>query len=561
VTTPHTDETAEAPRPPPDETVAGPRPPSAVAPRAAAVGERGWTGGRFDGYEVVGELGRGAVGVVLRARDPLGREVALKTLQAAGQDATALARFRREAEALAALDHPNVVKVHAAGDVAGRPYLVCELIAGARPLDQLAPSTSLEARVLLVRDAARGLGHAHGRGIVHRDVKASNLLVDETGRVRVTDFGLAMFEDGQRLTQTGFMVGTPLFMAPEQLAADRSSIGPASDVWGLGVVLYQALTGRLPFDGETLPALIKVIRAGQPVPPRELAPQVSPFVEAVCLRALALRPADRWASGAAMADALDAALRGEASGSALRGRWRPWWLGALVAGGAVVVGAAWSVVPTTRAPVSPTTPPDGAPAPPQPSPELAVTPVDDLTDRRARLAAAADEGDVDAMVEHGDLLAAGRGGPVDVPGAIARFRRAADLGHPVGAARLARRYRLGDGLAKDLDEAVRWGRKAVEIAEAQGPRSLARTLRVELAETHFERGQLEDLPAGANLLSRGRDEGDPPSMLRHAEYLATLGLIKAAREEIEDLTRRHPSYEPERADALRQRLGLPPLRR
>jgi hypothetical protein len=309
-------------------------------------------GARLGPYALVGELGRGGMGVVFLARDPAGRDVALKTLLAF--DPHGLARFRREAEALAALDHPGIVKVHAAGEADGRPYLVCELIEGARPFDVATASLPLDDRARLVRDACRALGHAHAQGIVHRDVKPDNLLVGADGRVRVTDFGLALLEDRERLTRTGAMVGTPLMMAPEQLTASRSAAGPAADVWSLGVVLYQALTGALPFDGQTLPELCARIDAARPVPPRQRARAVSASLEAVCLRALARAPTERWADGSAMADALDAALRGErVTGPRRRGRWRAALLASAGLAALVLLAAAATAALAPRGPPGP----------------------------------------------------------------------------------------------------------------------------------------------------------------------------------------------------------------
>ncbi|MBX3468567.1 MAG: protein kinase [Planctomycetes bacterium] len=257
-------------------------------------------------YELGPVLGRGGFGAVHRARERAsGREVALKLLQVDRAAAGATARFLREAAVAAALDHPGLVKVHGVGSFGGRPSIVYELVEGARPLDEVARTLDQRRRVELVRDAARAVGHAHARGALHRDLKPDNLLVDGDGRVRVTDFGLALVEGQERLTRTGALVGTPLFMAPEQFQGGRT-VGAQADVWSLGVVLYQALTGQLPFGGESLLALAAEVDAARPRPPRSIDPAVDPAVEAVCLAALERDPARRPADGEALAAALDA---------------------------------------------------------------------------------------------------------------------------------------------------------------------------------------------------------------------------------------------------------------
>ncbi|MGE0707410.1 MAG: bifunctional serine/threonine-protein kinase/formylglycine-generating enzyme family protein [Planctomycetota bacterium] len=277
------------------------------------------------------ELGRGAMGVVLLAheRSPA-REVAIKLVQEDPHPARR-ARFRREGEVAAGLLHPGIVRVHAAGETPLGPYLVYEYVEGAQTLGDVLPSLERPQRVALIRDAARALGYAHERGVVHRDVKPDNLLVDRDGRLRVADFGLALRTDErQRLTQTGQLLGTPAYMAPEQLAAERDP-GPAADVWALGVVLYEALTDEHPFLAPNLIELVGRVGAG-PAPPSSLA-EVSPALEAVCLRALAADPAERYPDGAAFAADLDACLAGASVGPppGARGRARRVALAGLVA--------------------------------------------------------------------------------------------------------------------------------------------------------------------------------------------------------------------------------------
>ena len=260
-------------------------------------------------YELLEELGRGGMGVVRRARErSTGREVAVKLITLNDLEVEARLRFRREAELAASLQHPGVLTVYAAGEEPGRAWIACELVPEARALDQAWSGLSRLARAGLVRDAARALGHAHARGVVHRDVKAQNLLVGSDGRLRVTDFGLALLRGGTKITDTGTLLGTPRAMAPEQVKGDRARIGPWTDVWALGVLLYEALTGQRPHEGRTLVETMRRIVEVDPPRPRSLDPAISEALEAVCLRALRRDPGERWPDGAAMAEALDAAL-------------------------------------------------------------------------------------------------------------------------------------------------------------------------------------------------------------------------------------------------------------
>jgi tetratricopeptide (TPR) repeat protein len=298
--------------PPPGHRDAPTGPP---APTSEAASDRLRQGLRLGGrYELVSLLGRGGMGAVWRARDleAGGREVALKLVLASGSDASRRARFQREGEVTASLSHPGIVRVHAAGDLDGVPFLAYELVEGGRTFEHvLGPATPLSTKVELVRDAARALGAAHQRGVVHRDVKPSNVLVDAAGHVRVADFGLAAAAGLERLTQTGALVGTPTHMAPEQLVSGATP-GPTTDVWALGVVLYQALTGALPFRAETLLQLGMQISSGAYTAPRALVPDLPIALEAICVTALAPSPADRYPHGDALADDLDRWLAGDA---------------------------------------------------------------------------------------------------------------------------------------------------------------------------------------------------------------------------------------------------------
>ncbi len=315
---------------------------------------------RIGPYVVRGVVGRGAMGMVLRGYDPaVGREVAIKLLLAAA-DPAQRARFAREGRLVAALDHPGIVRIHSAGELPdGRPYLAFELVEGARTLaDALRELPRLE-RLRVVVEVARALGHAHARGVVHRDLKPENVLLDAAGHARLADFGVAIAGDQERLTRTGALVGTPLYMAPEQLGHRTGEVGPAVDVWALGVLLYEALTDALPFQGTSLPELVAAIARARPTPPRGLDRSVPAGVEAVCLRALRADPAARYPDGSAFADDLERALVGGRPAAAERAASRRLALGALALA-ALALGAL-AVWAWTREAASP---PESAAAPP-----------------------------------------------------------------------------------------------------------------------------------------------------------------------------------------------------
>jgi len=205
------------------------------------------------GYELLDELGRGGMGVVYRARDPrLGREVAIKLLPAARCSETARERFRREGETMARLEHPHIVKVHDSGEEAGQLYLVMDLIQGQSLHDRLEQSgpLSVERAAELTRKLSLAVAAAHRVNVIHRDLKPANVLIDTAGEPRLLDFGLAKALDstGAELSKSGQAMGTPGFWSPEQAIGDRSRIGPGTDVYGLGGLLYAALTGRPPID-------------------------------------------------------------------------------------------------------------------------------------------------------------------------------------------------------------------------------------------------------------------------------------------------------------------------
>ena len=302
-------------------------------------------------YRIEELLGQGAQGKVYRAHDPrAGREVALKVLQRAGQ--AARARFRREGEATASLNHPGIVRVHEAGEAEGDAYVAYELVEGAHDLKAILRGQPRPAPVAVagwVVEIASALGYAHERGVVHRDLKPENVLVDLEGRLRVVDFGLARVQEGTRLTESLAAVGTPYYMSPEQIRGDKE-IGPPADVWALGVLLYEGLTGGYPFQGGTMVELGARVLSGHVEPPRARVPETPPALEEVCLRALRLDPAERYADGAAMASALASAL--QAGFRAPKRGSRLWWV--LPLGLLAVLALAPLRTPTQRL----TAPPD-----------------------------------------------------------------------------------------------------------------------------------------------------------------------------------------------------------
>jgi serine/threonine-protein kinase len=270
---------------------------------------------QIPGYEIEAILGRGGMGVVFKARHlKLNRLVALKMLLAgAYARPEELARFHREAAAVAALRHPNIVQVHDAGEITGRPYFTMEYVEGgtlARSLaaGQQPPHRSAE----LVATLASAVQFAQQSGFIHRDLKPSNILLTADGTPRITDFGLVRsIEAGRDFTPSGACVGTPSYMAPEQALGDASAVGPAVDIYALGAVLYEMLTGRPPFDGRTLGEIVGKVIAEEPTPPSRSNPRVPRDLETICLKCLQKTPARRYATAQDLADDLQRFLDGK----------------------------------------------------------------------------------------------------------------------------------------------------------------------------------------------------------------------------------------------------------
>jgi hypothetical protein len=270
---------------------------------------------RFGDYTLLEELGRGGMGIVYRAiQGSLGRTVAVKMLLRRDLASPAdLARFRSEAEAAARLDHPGIVAILEVGEHDGLPFYSMRFIEGTTLARRLAEgSITVREGALLLAKVADAIQAAHGRGVLHRDLKPSNILIDAAGEPHVSDFGLAKrLEADQSVTHTGAILGTPCYMSPEQAAGSRGEIGPSSDVWSLGAILYQMLTGRPPFQASSpMDTLLAVLESDPPVP-RSIDRQVDRDLEMIALKSLQKPQELRYASAGALASDLRAFLAGE----------------------------------------------------------------------------------------------------------------------------------------------------------------------------------------------------------------------------------------------------------
>jgi peroxiredoxin len=275
--------------------------------------------GLFGDYELLEEIARGGMGVVYRARQKsLNRVVALKLILA-GRLATRdqVRRFRIEAEEAGKLDHPNIVPIHHVGEEQGHHYFTMKLIEGGSLTSQVRRfATDPAAACRLVSTVARAVHYAHQRGTLHRDLKPGNILLDADGEPHVTDFGLAKHLGGGGAgtatgdTQSGVILGTPNYMAPEQAAA-KKDLSVAVDVYSLGVILYELLTGKTPFHGDSMLDTIMQVMDKEPPPPRTINPKIDRDLETICLNCLNKEPARRYRSAARLADDLDHYLAGE----------------------------------------------------------------------------------------------------------------------------------------------------------------------------------------------------------------------------------------------------------
>jgi eukaryotic-like serine/threonine-protein kinase len=266
--------------------------------------------GELGDYELLEEIGRGAQGVVFRARQKsLNRTVALKVISL-GQWASKahLKRFRREAEAAASLDHSSIVPIYEVGERDGSCYFSMKFVEGGQ-LDEVVRRTPMSIRqaVQLIAKVARTVHYAHEHGILHRDIKPGNILLDEKGEPHLTDFGLArLVESESTMTRTLEVLGTPSYMAPEQAVGNNARVTSATDVYGLGAVLYQLLTGHPPFAGGTTFETVRLVLETEPRQPRLLNPKVDRDLATICLKCLEKDPKRRYSSALTLAEDLDA---------------------------------------------------------------------------------------------------------------------------------------------------------------------------------------------------------------------------------------------------------------
>jgi len=310
--TPFDTQATPAPGEPTDVGPSGiPRPPAPTADRSMP---------NLPGYQVLGRIGEGGMGVVYKARQLLtNRPVAIKMITAGRDDLAARARFLAEAEAAARLQHPGVVQVYEVGDADGQPFLALEYCEGGCLADQLDGAPLAPDRAAgIVEQLARAMHAGHLAGIVHRDLKPANVLLTtppgrppEPGDVKISDFGLARLTDADRgQTKSGMILGTPGYMAPEQATGANKSVGPAADVYALGAVLYELLTGGPPFRGADYRDILEQVLTRDPVPPRRLQPKVPIDLETICLKCLRKETHDRYPSAESLAEDLRAFAEG-----------------------------------------------------------------------------------------------------------------------------------------------------------------------------------------------------------------------------------------------------------
>ncbi len=307
---------------------------------------------RLGRYRVQDKLGEGAMAEVFRAFDPdIGRSLAIKMLRhEVADDAEYNARFLREAKAVGALNHPNIVAIYDVGQAEGRPYIVMELIEG-RPLDRVIETDLMMPVEDVIRigiQFARGLAYAHARGIVHRDVKPSNaLLLPDSTTVKITDFGIARFEDADRMhqTQAGMVIGTPQYMSPEQARGEH--VDGRSDLFSLGAILYELLTGRKAFTGNSMTAVLLKITQEDPPPMREFVPDLPVGLVRIVEKLLRKQPERRFASGDELAQALghelDILVEEQRSGQKRRriSAWMVWTAATALILTGLVAGIGW----------------------------------------------------------------------------------------------------------------------------------------------------------------------------------------------------------------------------
>ncbi|MEZ6185813.1 MAG: tetratricopeptide repeat protein [Planctomycetota bacterium] len=496
-------------------------------------------------YALVGALGRGGTATVFRARGPRGEECALKLLER--RDDAGRQRFLREAQVLAELSHPALVPLRGAGEHQGVLYLAMPFLGGGTLSQRVAARGPLASRdaAELLQSLADGVAYAHDHGVLHRDVKPDNVLFERDGAARLGDFGLARRTDpgATRLSRTGAIQGTPGFWAPEQ--ASGGATGPWTDVYGLGATLYFALTGLAPHAGESLVELLRAVEQLEVEPPSRHVPDVDPALEAVCLRCLAKRPEQRFASARELERALGRVVRGEAPRPGAR-RW-PWVL-ALVGclGVAALAVARW---PRDEPPVLETSEPDLGSARVElegGDPVAALAALDALPDPRhpralrLRVDALLRLGDQDAALATSDELLAAT--PNDPVARVQRARIELDRGaRDAAAAELARARELSGGAETEAFAALRRRiealpedpRRALDALYAEtrrDPRSVEAWLRLLDGLEHDVPRLLEALDQALGHLP------DAPALIRRrARARAALGRAEAALEDFKRL--------------------------
>ena len=474
------------------------------------------------------------MGVVYLGREPgTGREVAIKTLlKGRGAAPQQRARFEREGRALAKVEHPNVVRLLDLGEASGTPYLVLAFHAQGSLADRMRTGVlSLEFALEVGIQVAAGLAAAHAMGVLHRDLNPANVLLGADGQALITDFGLAkdLEREGltQELTKSGALQGTPGYMAPEQAAGQRSALGVATDVYGLGAVLYAALSGRAPIVGASLVEILIATHSESPPPLRSLRPEIPRGLESVVMRCLEKEPGARWESAAAVGEALAASL-GVKPGAPVSKL--ALGLGLTAAGVACLAGAAWvlggrrdgdvqaagatspreTILPTLGETPNRESPDGGARLYAQ---AVAEDEAGRLTEAAALYRAAAELGHSDAMFDLGRMSAGGRGIAPDAALAVEWYRRAAEVGHLKAMVNLGGHLLDGTGVAQDQGQAAEWFRRAAEAGLAEVMNNLGRTYLYGL-------GVAKDPGQAAEWFGRAARGGVPGGMVQFGVMLS-----------------------------------------
>jgi tetratricopeptide (TPR) repeat protein len=479
-------------------------------------------------YEVLEQLGRGGMGVVYRVRHPRsGQELALKCMLTPG-NAESRRRFEIELEVLRRLRHPNLIQIHELGEDSGRPFVVMQLARGSSLQERLERQGPLPPReaVELVGKVAMALDHAHTAGVLHRDVKPDNVLLHE-GQPLLTDFGLAKDLDASRAgpSVTGRFMGTPGYWPPEQASGRLDLIGPRSDVYGLGGLLYAALTGLPPFHGESVLEVLTMTINEPPTRPSKLRPEIGPRLDELCLRCLAKAPEERYPSARALAEALQTCLEGDQEPASSSGR-AGWLVAGALLTSLLALGAVWA----WRTGPGPEEPEPEAPQGPAPTDEaqrsLAASraslealdhsaawagfgeaarlfaalgdPGREREARMGRVEAALISDDPSLLEAAGDELARAFAlRPIDAPLLLLRARHHAACSRPEQALR-------------DLGLALRYAPRDADLLLAR-------------AEVHLLRG---DVPGALEDLERAWSNSrtpPPPLLARYAEVLTLRG--------------------------------------